>query len=93
MSVLVFEAPLLLEAGWRDLVDQVWLVRAPLDAARARLQQRNGLSAGEAATRIAAQAPIDPAQADVVIDNDGDLAALGRRVEAAWLTQRARGLV
>lgn len=83
--VFVVEAPLLVEAGWQDLVDQVWLVRATPAVARARLAAR-GLSAADIEARLAAAT--DPAlataAAHVIIDNDGDLASLERAVDAAW---------
>jgi dephospho-CoA kinase len=83
--VFVVEAPLLVEAGWTDMVDQVWLVRAPLDTVRARLQQR-GLSSEEIDSRLAAATDIAAAgsAATVVIENDGDRAHLDRLVETAW---------
>jgi dephospho-CoA kinase len=83
--VFVVEAPLLLEAGWQHLFDQVWLVRTPREAAAARLRQR-GLSEADLEARLAAatDAAVAATAAHVVIDNDGDLAALEAAVEAAW---------
>jgi dephospho-CoA kinase len=83
--VFVVEAPLLLEAGWRDLFDQVWLVRTSPETARRRLVAR-GLSEADIEARLAAATDAEAASAaaDVIIDNDGDLAALERRVDAAW---------
>jgi dephospho-CoA kinase len=92
MTVLVIEAALLLEAGWRDLVDEVWLVRAPMQAAVKRLMTNNGLPEADARTRIALQ-PSDEArtpQADVIIDNDAGLVELAERVEAAWSSLQTR---
>ena len=91
-AVLVIEAAVLLEAGWRDLFDEVWLVRAPAAAVRERLIERGSLSPEDAAARIAAQ-PDDEArlaQVDVVIDNAGDVAELEQRTEAAWALLQAR---
>jgi dephospho-CoA kinase len=83
--VFVVEAPLLVDAGWQGYFDQVWLVRAPSDAVRERLKSR-GLDEAELETRLAAATNLEAAAAiaDVVIDNDGDLASLERAVEAAW---------
>jgi dephospho-CoA kinase len=83
--VCVVEAPLLIEAGWTDMVDQVWLVRAPIEAVRARLQQR-GLSPEEIDSRLAAATDTAAAAsaATVVVENDGDRAHLERIVDAAW---------
>jgi dephospho-CoA kinase len=83
-GVVAVEAVALREAGWAGLFNQVWLVRSPIDAVRARLTRR-GLTEGEAEARIAAQpaAATDPAGADLVIDNDGSLDALKAKVDAA----------
>ncbi|HLG11418.1 MAG TPA: dephospho-CoA kinase [Dehalococcoidia bacterium] len=84
-QVVVVEAPLLVEADWQGLFDQVWLIRTSPDAARRRLAAR-GLNPAEVEARLAAAT--DPeaaaAAAHVIIDNDGNLADLERAVEAAW---------
>jgi dephospho-CoA kinase len=82
--VFVVQAPLLVEAGWTDMVDQIWLVRAPLEAVRVRLQKR-GLSPAEIDSRLAATTDtVAAAAATVVIDNDSDRAHLERLVDSAW---------
>jgi dephospho-CoA kinase len=53
-EVAVLEAALLLEAGWDDLVDEVWVTRAPPQVARERLLER-GLSQREAEARVRSQ--------------------------------------
>ncbi len=82
----VLEAPVLLEAKGTGLVDQLWVVSAPGDAVRARLAGSRAMSDAEIAARVGAQ--LDDAErrkhADVVIENDGDVAALRARVESAW---------
>ena len=88
--VLVLEAAVLLQAGWDRLVDEVWLVRAPLAVARERLQRGRGLTPEEVEARLAARVEPDVARADIVIDNDGDLAALERKVEDAWTALQKR---
>jgi dephospho-CoA kinase len=90
-AVLVLEAAVLIEAGWQDLADEVWLVRAPVAAVRSRLRERRGLSAADTEARIAVRdlAPL-AAAATVVIENDGDLEALARRVDVAWQALQAR---
>jgi dephospho-CoA kinase len=91
--VLVLEAALLVEAGWRDLVDELWLVRAPEVAVRTRLQSR-GRSPDEIEALLSA-GPSDAAvaAADRIIENNGDLTQLEQRVEEAWLTLQSRGLL
>jgi dephospho-CoA kinase len=81
--VFVVEAPLLLEAGWRDAVDEVWLVRSNIDAVRSRLGTR-GMKPDDIEARMAARKLPDAAAADVVIGNDGGLESLERCVEQEW---------
>jgi dephospho-CoA kinase len=51
----VLEAAIMLEAGWRDLVDELWVVSVPVPAAQSRLMQRNSLTEEQALARINAQ--------------------------------------
>jgi dephospho-CoA kinase len=85
-DVLVFEAAVLIEAGWWDLVDQVWVVTAPLAVARERLMARNGLNREQADARINSQMTNEERApfADVVIENDGDFRSLAAKVDLAW---------
>lgn len=85
---IVLEAPILVEAKGTGLVDQIWVVAAPPDAVRGRLARDRSMSRAEIDARVGAQ--LDDAErqrhADVVIENDGDLASLRKVVEAAWKT-------
>lgn len=88
---IVIEAALLLEAGWRPLIDVVWLVCVPRETAIARLMASRGLTRVEVERRLDAQMT-DAARrplADVVIENDGSPEALRAQVESAWRTLRA----
>jgi dephospho-CoA kinase len=85
-DILVIEAALLPEAGWKRLMDMVWLVRTPTERARERVMSRDGLSFEQTEARLKARQPIDPAIAELIIENDGDLEDLQRAVDAAWLT-------
>ena len=82
----VLEAPVLVEAKGTGLVDQLWVVAAPAGAVRERLVGSRAMSDAEIDARVGAQ--LDDAErrkhADVVIENDGDVAALRARVEDAW---------
>jgi len=88
--VFVVEAPLLYDAGWQDLFDEVWLVRSNRQTVLARLEGR-GLSPADAAARLAAATSNDEAarRASVVIDNDGTLQDLEARIAREW--QRISG--
>ena len=70
----VLDVPLLFEAGWDALADEVWVVALPPEEQLTRLLARDKtMSEGEARARIAAQMPLAEkcAHADVVIDNSG----------------------
>ncbi|WP_190132438.1 dephospho-CoA kinase [Streptomyces mashuensis] len=93
-AVVVHDVPLLVENGLMPLYDVVVVVDAP-DATRlSRLTEVRGMTPEEARARMAAQAGREQrlAAADVVIDNDGSLADLERRVDEVWadLWRRAR---
>jgi dephospho-CoA kinase len=84
-EVVVVEAALLIEAGWKDAFDEVWLVVSPYDAVLDRLRER-GLDEAAAAQRLAAATDPDRAKALAtrVIENDGDLEALRRKITEAY---------
>ena len=83
---VVIEAAVLLEAGWRPLVDAIWVVSVSRETAIARVAATRGLDRAEIEHRIDAQTSDAERrrQADVVIENDGSLAALRAQVEKAW---------
>jgi dephospho-CoA kinase len=85
-AVVVLEAAVLLEAGWQDLCDEVWVVNTTIRNAVERLQARNGLSEEAALARINSQMPARERaeRADVKIENNGTEEQLQARVERAW---------
>lgn len=84
--VAVLEAAVLFEAGWEDLVDEVWVVVVEPDLAVERLGARNGLDPEAARARINSQLSNAErtARADVVIENNGSLDELDAHIQAAW---------
>ncbi len=86
MRVVVLEVPLLLEAGWTSLVDEVWVTTAPEATALKRLEERTGLSQAESLTRIRSQLPSAERvrHADVVINTECDLDELKSKVKELW---------
>ena len=86
MSVVVLEAPLLLEAGWTSLVDEVWVTTAPEATVLKRLEERTGLSQAESLARIRSQLSSEERvrHADVVINTDCDLDELKSKVKELW---------
>jgi dephospho-CoA kinase len=71
--LVVYEAPLLFEAGAEKRVDAVLVVRIDEPLQIERLMRRDGLTEGQARARIAAQMPQAEkvARADYVVDNSG----------------------
>jgi dephospho-CoA kinase len=84
--VVVVEAPLLLEAGWDSLVDEVWVTVAAEATVLKRLEERAGLSEAESLERLRSQmsAAERVRQADVVIDTDCTLDELEKKVVELW---------
>jgi dephospho-CoA kinase len=78
-----YEASLLVERGLTDLFRPLVVVAADERQQIARARARDGLSAKDAEARLRAQLPLADklAQADYVIQNDGDLAALLREAD------------
>ena len=92
-DVVVLEAPLLLEAGWGSVVDEVWVTVAPEAAVLRRLEGRNGMPPEEALARIHAQMSPEErtARADVLIDTDCSLDELRARVSELWQRSKDSG--
>lgn len=93
-DIVVLEAAVLLEAGWEDLVDEVWVVVVDPEIAVQRLGARNGLDPDAARARIASQLTNEEriARGDVIIENNGTLEELNARIQQAWdsLQERLR---
>ncbi len=85
-AVVVFDIPLLIEVKWLDIVDAVWLVYVDESTQLIRLMQRNGYTYSQAQERIRAQMSLTEklAYADVVIDNNQDVANTRQQVATAW---------
>jgi dephospho-CoA kinase len=84
--VIVLEAAVLIEAGWQDLVDEVWVLHVAPEVAKKRLMGRNNLSAEQAQARIDSQITNEErlGHADVSIENAGKLDAFVASVDAEW---------
>lgn len=91
-AIIIVEAPLLLEVGWKSLVDEVWVTSASEATVIKRLKEQKGLSEAQSLARIRAQLTDEERirQADVVIDTDCALDELKERVEALWRKLRSR---
>jgi len=85
-SVAVLEAPLLLEAGWTSLVDEVWVTTASESTVLRRLHEQKGLSGEETLARIRSQLSSEERvkHANVIINTDCDLDELKSKVKQLW---------
>ena len=85
-KVIVLEAPLLVEADWLDLVDEVWVAKANEENSIKRCRERSGLSVEQARARMASQlSPDEKAKyADVLIDTNVSLAEVEAKVRQLW---------
>ena len=84
-DVLVLDAPTLIEAGRKGWCDKILFVTAPVER-RNGWAVRRGWDPGEVERRDAAMIP-EPRkrlEADLVIENSGDLGKLERSVQEVW---------
>jgi len=85
-KAVALEATLLIEAGWRDLVDRLWVVVAPQAVVVQRVKEQQGLGEPQVLGRLKSQMPAEEKTeyADAVIYNDGSLERLESRVAELW---------
>ena len=87
-AVVVYDVPLLVEAGVNgdNAFDLIVVVHASLETRIQRLIELRGLTRQEAMHRLNSQATDTErlAVADLVIDNDGDLADTLAQVDRLW---------
>jgi len=85
-AVVVYEVPLLFEAGVDRRVDQIVVVTAPRATQVRRLKARDGLRRSEALRRIDSQLPMERkvARADVVLDGAAPLRSLRAEVRKLY---------
>ncbi len=83
VKIVVIDAPLLIEAKWTNLVDEVWVTVAPRHTVLERLTKRTGLTKAESLARIRSQLSHDERikHADVVIDTNCALDELKAKVQ------------
>lgn len=85
-GIVVVDAALLLEAGWETMVDQVWVVDAPMEKRIERLMNRDNLTRDQALSRINSQMSQQEriAKADKIIYNNSDIDSLREQVLRIW---------
>ena len=84
-DLFFIDIPLLIEQGYLDWFDQVWLVYVTEDTQLQRLMERNVLTEVQARDRLAAQMPLDEKKAfvDLVIDNNSKRDRLYQQIDRA----------
>lgn len=92
--IIVLEAAVLLEAGWQDFVDEVWVAVVDVETAIERTMKRDGMERAAVQSRIDAQLPNEAriAAADVVFDNSGTEVELLANVEQKFKELEARSV-
>ncbi|MDH4152433.1 MAG: dephospho-CoA kinase [Nitrospira sp.] len=86
-AVVLYDVPLLFEAGIDKRVDRIIVVTADQRTQIARLKQRNGLTRAEALQRIRSQMPLSKkiSRADMIIDGTLHRAIGRKRVRDAFV--------
>ncbi len=85
-DIVIFDVPLLIESGWQDVAEEIWLVTAPLEQRILRIALRDGLDREQAMQRIASQMPDEEKAryANIIINNGGSIQELRRLVEKLY---------
>ncbi|MER2139889.1 MAG: dephospho-CoA kinase, partial [Succiniclasticum sp.] len=81
---VVLDVPLLIECGWHQKVDSVWLVKVSKEIQIRRAMLRDGATEEAVTARINAQMSLADKEkyADVVIDNSGSIESTKAQVTA-----------
>lgn len=84
-TVIFMDIPLLIELGYQDWFDAIWLVYADAQTQLRRLMARNHLREVDAKKRLSSQLSIEEKRphASLVIDNSGDMETLRKQVHKA----------
>ena len=95
-QVVVMDAAIMIEAGWTDLSDEVWVTSAPIEHVIQRVQARNNLTEEQIRSRVDSQMSTEERvkHAHAVVENDGDLDDLRNKVKDMWQNRLvSKGLV
>jgi dephospho-CoA kinase len=92
LTVAVIEAAILLEAGWDDLTDEIWVTVAPPEIAARRVAERSNLPIEQVMERINAQMTNEERteRANVTIDTSGDMDSTRRQAADKWTELHGR---
>lgn len=93
-GILVIEAPIPVEHGFIDIVDQVWVVTADIEVRVKRIIERDGITREEALNRINSQKKESEYLdiADEVLVNNGEIEELEKEVARLFIkVQKSQG--
>jgi len=92
-KIIVLEAAVLFEAGWEDVVEEIWVISLNRDAAVQRAGARDGIDEAAVQKRIDAQMTNSArvARGGIIIDNSGSVADLLAQLDDQW--QRIKRLI
>lgn len=85
-AVVVLEAAVLLEAGWEDIGDEVWVVVVDREVAISRAMDRDVMDREAVESRLDSQLSNEEriAKATVVIDNSGSEQDMQQQLDKEW---------
>ena len=85
-SLIVLEAAVLFEAGWEDIGQEIWVLTVDRETAITRSMARDKASRKTVESRLDSQLSneVRTSKADIVISNNGDLAAMLAQVNTAF---------
>lgn len=93
-GIMVIDAPIPVEHGFIDIVDQVWVVTADIDVRVKRIIERDGITREEALSRINSQKKESEYLdiADEVLVNNGEIEELEKEVARLFIkAQKSQG--
>ena len=82
-KLVIIEAALLIQAGYTDITDQLWVLTADIETRISRLYETRGYSREKTEAVIRNQMSDEEmtARADVVIDNSGSIEDLEHQID------------
>jgi len=94
VKMVVLEAAVLIEAGWKELVDEVWVTVVPVEVAIERMAKRNKFTREEAQLRLDRQMTNEDRikHAHVVIDTNGTFEQTEEKLNEEWKKLQQRSL-
>jgi len=85
-KIIILDAPILFEANWTPLVDEVWVVAANEETILKRAAARTGLTEEQIRSRINTQMSDEERiqKGNVIVFNNGTMEELKEKVQKLW---------